>query len=67
MLSGPGGKLVGCPGGRGCCSPEWGKSPAETCDLEPCWGVWVPTRDLSGTTTEAVGPTGCSVTRHWVC
>lgn len=50
-----------CPGGCGCCSPESGKNPVETCGLAACWVGWVLTGDLSGTRTEAVGPTGHSV------
>lgn len=61
VLSVPGGMGVGCPGGCGCCSPEWGKSPAETCGLVACWAGWVLTGDLSGTRTGAVGLTGHSV------
>lgn len=60
MLSVPGGTLVGCPGGCGCCSPEWDKSLVETCGLAACWVEWVLTGDLSGTRTEAVGQTGRS-------
>lgn len=55
---------VGCPGGYGCCSPEWGKSPVETCGLAACWEGWVPTGDLSGTRTGAVGLTGHSEGRN---
>lgn len=36
VLSAPGCMSVGCPGGCGCCSPELGKSPVETCGLEAC-------------------------------
>lgn len=57
MLSVPGDMLVGFPGGCGCCSPEWGKSLVETCGLVACWVGWVPTGDLSGTRTGAVGLT----------
>lgn len=49
VLSVPGDMLVGCPGDCGCCSPEWGKSPVETCGLAACWVGWALTRDLSGT------------------
>lgn len=61
VLSVPGGTLVGCPGGCGCCSPEWDKSLVETCGLAACWVEWVLTGDLSGTRTGAVGRTGRSV------
>lgn len=52
--------LGGYPGGCECCSPEWGRSPAETCGPVACWVGWVLTGDLSGTETGAVGPTGRS-------
>lgn len=64
VLSVPGGRWVGCPGGCGCCSPEWGKNPVETCGPGACWVGWVPTGDLSGTRIVAAGPTGRSV-RGW--
>lgn len=60
MLTVPEDTSVGCPGGCGCCSPEWGKSLVETCGPAACWGGWVLTGDLSGTRTGAVGPTGRS-------
>lgn len=60
VLSVPRDMLVGCPGGCGCCSPEWGRSLAEMCGLVACWVGWVLTGDLSGTKTGAVGPTGHS-------
>lgn len=60
VLTVPGGMMVGCPGGCGCCSPGWGKSPVETCGLAACWVGWVLTGDLSGTRTGAVGLTGRS-------
>ena len=63
VLSVPGDMLVGCPGGCGCCSPEWGKSPVETCGLAACWVGWVLTGDLSGTRTGAAGLTGRSERR----
>lgn len=65
VLTVPGGMRAGCPGGCGCCSPEWGRSPVETCGLVACWAGWVLTEDLSGTRTVAVGPTGHSV-QGWV-
>lgn len=59
-LSVPRDMLVGFLGGCGCCSPEWGRSLVEMCGLV-AWSVgWVPTGDLSGTKTGAVGPTGHS-------
>lgn len=61
VLSVLGGTWVGCPGGCGCCSPEWSMSPVETCGLEACWVGWVPTGDLNGTRIGAVGRTGRSV------
>lgn len=61
VLSVPGGMRVGCPGDCGCCSPEWGKSPVETCGLVACWVGWELIRDLSGTRIVAVGLTGHSV------
>lgn len=57
----PGGTLVGCPGGCGCCSLEWGKSLVGTCGPAACWVAWELTGDLSGTRTGAVGLTGRSV------
>lgn len=60
VLADPRDMWVGFPGGRGCCSPEWGKSLVETCGLVACWVGWVLTGDLSGTKTAAVGPTGHS-------
>lgn len=36
VLSVPGDMFVGCPGGCGCCSPEWGKILVETCGLVAC-------------------------------
>lgn len=61
VLAVPGDMFVGCPGGCGCCSLEWGKSPVETCGPAACWVGWVLTGDLSGTRTGAVGLTGHSV------
>lgn len=55
---------MGCPGGCGCCSPELGKSPVETCGLVACWVGLVLTTDLSGTTAGAVGQTGRSENTH---
>lgn len=65
MLSVPGDMFVGCPGGCGCCSPEWGKILVETCGPAACWVGWVLTGDLSGTRTGAVGLTGCSEKRDY--
>lgn len=61
VLSVPRDMLVGFPGGCGCCSPELGRNLAEMCGLVACWVGWVPTGDLSGTETGAVGLTGHSV------
>lgn len=63
VLSVPGDTRVGCPGGCGVGSPEWGRSPVETCDLGACWVGFAPTVDLSGTRTVAVGLTGHSERR----
>lgn len=63
MLSVPGDTLVGCPGGCGCCSLEWDKSPVETCGPAACWVGWLLTGDLSGTRTGVVGLTGHSERR----
>lgn len=40
-------------------------NPVEMCDLVACWVESVPTKDLSGTRTGAVGLTGHSV-QGWV-
>lgn len=60
VLTVPKDMSVGFPGGYGCYSPEWGRSPVEMCDPVACWVVWVLTEDLSGTKTGAVGLTGHS-------
>lgn len=65
VLSVPGDMLVGCPDGRGCCSPEWGKSPVEMCGPAACLVGWVLIGDLSGTRAGAVDLTGHSV-QGWV-
>lgn len=65
VLSVPGDMLVGCLDGRGCCSPEWGKSPVGTCGLVACLVGWVLIGDLSGTRAGAVDQTGHSV-QGWV-
>lgn len=36
VLTAPECRPAGGPGDCGYCSPEWGKSPAGSCDLEPC-------------------------------
>lgn len=61
VLTVPWDMFEGCPGGCGCCSPEWGTSLVETYGPGACWVGWVLTGDLSGTRTGAVGLAGRSV------
>lgn len=55
---------MGYPDDCGCCSPVGGMNLVEMCGLAACWEELVPTEDLSGTRTEAVGLTGESERRN---